>query len=46
MGHQVNALLATLATECANAEHLSAAASEAFAQHPDHDIITSFPGPG
>jgi len=44
MGHQVSALLATLATECANAEQLTAAATEAFAQHPDHDIITSFPG--
>ncbi len=44
MGCQVSALLATLATECANAEHLSAAATEAFTQHPDHAIITSFPG--
>jgi transposase len=44
MGHQVSALLATLTTECANAEHLSAAATEAFTQHPDHHIITSFPG--
>jgi hypothetical protein len=44
MGHQVSALLATLATECANADHLTAAATEAFTQHPDHDIITSFPG--
>jgi hypothetical protein len=44
MGCQVSALLATLATECANAEQLTAAATEAFAQHPDHHIITSFPG--
>jgi transposase len=44
MGCQVNALLATLATECANADQLTAAATEAFTQHPDHQIITSFPG--
>jgi transposase len=44
MGCQVSALLATLATECANADQLTAAATEAFAQHPDHEIITSFPG--
>jgi transposase len=44
MGCQVNALLATLATDCANADQLTAAATEAFTQHPDHQIITSFPG--
>ena len=44
MGYQVTALLATLTTECHNADHLTTAATEAFAQHPDHDIITSFPG--
>jgi transposase len=44
MGRQVSALLATLNTECANANQLTAAATEAFAQHPDHEIITSFPG--
>ncbi len=44
MGCQVNALLATLATECANADQLTTAATEAFTQHPDHQIITSFPG--
>lgn len=44
MGCQVSALLTTLNTECANVEHLTTAATEAFAQHPDHAIITSFPG--
>lgn len=44
MGRHALALLATLNTECANAEQLTAAASEAFRTHPDHEIITSFPG--
>jgi transposase len=44
MGRQVTALLATLTTECTNADQLTAAATEAFTQHPDHAIITSFPG--
>jgi Transposase len=34
MGRQVSALLATLTTECTNADQLTAAATEAFAQHP------------
>lgn len=38
------ALLATLNAQCANAEQLAQAATEAFQQHPDHEIITSFPG--
>lgn len=44
MGQQAAALLATLTTECLNAEQLSQAAAEAFQQHPDYTIITSFPG--
>jgi transposase len=44
MGRQALALLATLNVECANAEDLGQAAVEAFQTHPDHDIITSFPG--
>lgn len=46
MGRQTQALLATLNVECANADQLSAAAIEAFQQHPDYHIITSFPGLG
>ena len=36
----------TLNAECVNADELNAAAAEAFRQHPDHRIITSFPGLG
>jgi transposase len=46
MGQQAIALLATLTTECGNAEQLNQAAMQAFQQHPDHAIITSFPGLG
>ncbi|GJF05577.1 IS110 family transposase [Pseudonocardia sp. D17] len=46
MGRHAAALLATLDTECSNADELSAAASEAFGQHPDYAIITSFDGLG
>ncbi|HVQ53343.1 MAG TPA: IS110 family transposase [Mycobacterium sp.] len=46
MGRQAVALLATLDTECANADNLTAASAEAFRQHPDYQIITSFPGLG
>jgi hypothetical protein len=44
MGRHTSALLATLTTECDSADALADAASEAFQQHPDHPIITSFPG--
>jgi transposase len=44
MGRQALALLATLTTECDNADHLATAVSDAFAHHPDYQIITSFPG--
>ncbi|TCC55398.1 IS110 family transposase [Kribbella pittospori] len=44
MGHQALALLATLDTECHNVDELGQATAELFQQHPDHAIITSFPG--
>jgi transposase len=44
MGRQALALLATLNAECDNTNHLGQAAVDAFAQHRDHDVITSFPG--
>ena len=46
MGRQASALLATLTAECVNADELGQTAIEAFQQHPDHLIITSFPGLG
>jgi len=46
LGRQASALLATLNIECANADELNSAAAEAFREHPDHRIITSFPGLG
>ncbi|GAB3740331.1 IS110 family transposase [Microlunatus parietis] len=45
-GRQALALLATPNVECANVEQLGEATMAAFAQHPDHAIITSFPGLG
>ncbi|MEU4820239.1 IS110 family transposase [Actinomadura sp. NPDC023710] len=44
MGEQARALLAVLDTECANADRLAETVAEAFRQHPDHQVITSFPG--
>jgi transposase len=44
MGRQALALLATLDVECRNVDDLAQATAEAFQQHPDHAIITSFPG--
>ncbi|MEV8504592.1 IS110 family transposase [Actinoplanes sp. NPDC051475] len=44
MGTQALALLATLNVECASVDQLTEAASKAFRQHPDHAIVTSFPG--
>ena len=38
------ALLGVLDAVCASVEQLSTALGEAFAQHPDYAIITSFPG--
>ena len=42
--HQALALLRQLDTVIANVQALTEAATEAFAQHPDAGIITSFPG--
>lgn len=44
MGIQALALLAALNTACANVDDLGEATMNAFRQHPDHQIITSFPG--
>ncbi|WP_433236078.1 transposase [Actinomadura nitritigenes] len=44
MGEQAHALLTVLDTECANADRLGETVAEAFHQHPDHQVITSFPG--
>jgi transposase len=38
------ALLGVLDATCASVEQLAAALGEAFARHPDYEIITSFPG--
>jgi transposase len=46
MGRQTQALVLQLDAACRAADDLAAAAGEAFAQHPDADIITSFPGVG
>jgi transposase len=45
-GRQSLALLRQLDAACASADDLEAAAVEAFSQHPDAGIITSFPGTG
>jgi len=44
MGCQALALLAMLDAACAGADELEQLASEEFRKHPDHAIITSFPG--
>ena len=46
MGRQALALLRQLDAACANSADLAQAATEAFNQHPDAGIITSFPGLG
>jgi transposase len=46
MGAQALRLLATLNTECDSVDQLSQAIAEAFAQHPDYKVITSFTGLG
>jgi transposase len=46
MGLQVLALLAILDAACGNVERLGQATADAFRQHPDHQIISSFPGLG
>jgi transposase len=46
MGRQALALLGQLNAACAAADDLEQAAIETFNQHPDAEIITSFPGLG
>lgn len=46
MGRQTLALLRQLDAACTSAEDLAAATTEAFEEHPDAEIITSFPGLG
>jgi len=46
MGRQALALLRHLDAACASAADLEHAAAESFNQHPDAEIITSFPGLG
>jgi transposase len=46
MGRQALALLRQLDAACVNADDLEQAAVESFNQHPDAEIITSFPGIG
>ncbi|MFF5279955.1 IS110 family transposase [Streptomyces sp. NPDC000133] len=44
LGHQTSALLRQLSTACDNAEQLEEAVTQAFAEHHDAPIISSFPG--
>lgn len=46
MGRQTQALVLQLDAACRAADDLAEAAGEAFAQHPDAKILTSFPGIG
>jgi transposase len=46
MGTAALALLAALDAACTNVDQLGQACTEAFTQHPDYEIITSFPGLG
>ncbi|WP_406498614.1 transposase [Streptomyces sp. NBC_01604] len=46
LGQQTIALLHQLDAACTNAEQLAASAVQAFEQHPDAMVITSFPGLG
>ena len=46
LGHQTTALLRQLDTACINADELEVATTNAFDQHPDAPVITSFPGLG
>ncbi|MFE0179208.1 IS110 family transposase [Streptomyces sp. NPDC059002] len=46
LGQQTLALLRQLDVVCVNVERLEAATTEAFQQHPDAPVITSFPGLG
>ncbi|WP_067574466.1 IS110 family transposase [Nocardia acidivorans] len=44
MGRQALALLATLDAACTGADDLELATAQEFRKHPDHAIVTSFPG--
>jgi transposase len=46
MGRQAQALVLQLDAACRAADDLAEAAAAAFAQHPDAEILTSFPGIG
>ncbi|MDF2273558.1 IS110 family transposase [Streptomyces coacervatus] len=46
MGRQTLTLLRKLDAACTSADELAEAAVESFEQHPDAEIITSFPGLG
>jgi transposase len=46
MGRQTLALMSQLDATCRAADDLAQAAAEAFAQHPDAEILSSFPGIG
>ena len=46
MGRHTRALVMQLDAACRAADDLAEAAAEAFAQHPDAEILTSFPGIG
>jgi transposase len=46
MGKQTQALLRQLDAACTSADDLEQAATQSFNQHPDAEIITSFPGLG
>ncbi|MGC4862894.1 hypothetical protein [Micromonospora sp. DT41] len=44
MGTQALALLATLNVEYSSGDQFTEATSKVFRRHPDHEIVTSFPG--
>jgi transposase len=46
MGHQLAALVVQLDASCRAADELAQAVEESFRQHPDADILLSFPGLG
>lgn len=46
MGHQLAALLVQLDAACRAADELAVAVEESFLQHPDADVLLSFPGLG
>jgi transposase len=46
MGHQLSALIAQLDAACRAADDLAEAVEESFLQHPDAEVLLSFPGLG